>query len=259
MLKETQLFETVDRVKIAIKLLQTFEPTEGYYLAFSGGKDSVVIKQLAIEARVKFDAHYSVTTIDPPDLIYFIRKFHSDVVWERPKIPFLKKLVGKGFPLRQSRWCCELYKENGGLDRMLIMGIRKAESPKRYKRKEIEYCTRKNMNKKFINPILRWSNRDVWEFIKDRNLPYCKLYDEGWKRIGCLFCPMQSVKHKKVEIEKYPRFEKAFRKAFRDLYFWRQMREAKCIERWRDGDEMFDWWISGKGNKKDNSLWLFEG
>ena len=61
-------------MKQAIDRLQTFEPPEGYYLAFSGGKDSQTIYHLAQEAGVKFDAHYNVTGIDPPELVYFIRE-----------------------------------------------------------------------------------------------------------------------------------------------------------------------------------------
>lgn len=61
----------------AIALLRLHEPPEGYYLAFSGGKDSCVIKELAKRAGVKFDAHYGNTTIDPPELVRFIKKFHA--------------------------------------------------------------------------------------------------------------------------------------------------------------------------------------
>lgn len=64
----------LDKVETAIKRLQTFEPPEGYYLAFSGGKDSVVIKALADMAGVKYDAYYNNTSVDPPELIYFIRE-----------------------------------------------------------------------------------------------------------------------------------------------------------------------------------------
>jgi len=258
MLREKQLFEIVDKVAIAIERLKTFEPPEGYYLAFSGGKDSCVIKQLAVEAGVRFDTHYSVTTIDPPDLIYFIRKHHRDVIWERPEVPFLKKLISKGFPLRQARWCCELYKENGGSGRLVVTGVRKTESHSRSKRKMVEHCIR-DSSKRFLHVIIDWQESDVWEFIKDRNLPYCCLYDEGWRRIGCLLCPAQQVEHKQRQLEKYPAYERAFRRAFRELYSCRQMRKAECIKRWKDGDEMLDWWISGKGNKEDDSLWLFEG
>ncbi|GAH60807.1 unnamed protein product, partial [marine sediment metagenome] len=54
------------KVEEAIEFLQENEPVEGYYLAFSGGKDSVVIYDLAEKAGVKFDAHYCVSPIDPP-------------------------------------------------------------------------------------------------------------------------------------------------------------------------------------------------
>ncbi len=81
-------------VQKSIERLKFFEPVkEGYYLAFSGGKDSVVLKRLAEMAGVKFDAHYSVTTIDPPELTQFIRKYHPDVKWERYKTPFLVEMV----------------------------------------------------------------------------------------------------------------------------------------------------------------------
>lgn len=68
----------LDKVETAIKRLQTFEPPEGYYLAFSGGKDSAVIKALADMAGVKYDAHYNLTSVDPPELVKFIKDFHSD-------------------------------------------------------------------------------------------------------------------------------------------------------------------------------------
>lgn len=259
MLKEKQLFESIDKVKIAIERLKAFEPPEGYYLAFSGGKDSCVIKQLAIEAGVKFDAHYSVTTIDPPDLIYFIRKYHKDVIWERPKKPFLAVLVNQGFPMRHHRWCCRAYKENGGSGRLVITGLRWEESSKRKARKMAEHCMT-DASKKFLHVIIDWSKKDVWQFIKERDLPYCCLYDEGWKRIGCMFCPMQSAKIKKQSANRYPRMENTFRIAFRRRYeICKQRGLISILNRYKNGDEMFDWWISGKGNKKDKTLWLFEG
>ena len=77
---ENDLFNgEINKVNLSIKRLKEFEPKEGYYLAFSGGKDSIVIKKLAEIAGVRFDSHYNNTTIDPPELIYFIRKFHPDV------------------------------------------------------------------------------------------------------------------------------------------------------------------------------------
>ena len=71
-------FAGINRVEVAVMRLQEFEPPEGYYLAFSGGKDSIVIYDLAVRAGVKFDAHYSLTTVDPPELVHFIKAEFPD-------------------------------------------------------------------------------------------------------------------------------------------------------------------------------------
>ncbi|HET6456314.1 MAG TPA: phosphoadenosine phosphosulfate reductase, partial [Armatimonadota bacterium] len=65
-------------VDVAVERIRTFEPPEGYWLAFSGGKDSVVLKALADISGVKYEPHYSVTGIDPPELVRFIRDIHPD-------------------------------------------------------------------------------------------------------------------------------------------------------------------------------------
>ena len=237
----------MDKIEKSIERLKAFEPSDGYYLAFSGGKDSICIKQLTIEAGVKFDSHYQVTTIDPPELVHYIKREHPDVKWERPEIPFLTRLATKGFPIRQGRWCCEYYKECGGGGRTVMTGIRWAESYTRKERKMVEHCFR-DKTKRYVHPIIDWSKDDVWDFIHDRNLPYCSLYDEGYKRLGCLFCPMQYYKSRMKEVRRYPGYEKAFRKAFRKLYTLRKEQGRKSVDRWKNGDEMFEWWITeGKG------------
>jgi len=248
-LKEKTLFEDVDKVATAIDRLQTFEPEEGYYLAFSGGKDSIVIKELANMAGVKYDVHYSNTTIDPPDLIYFIREHHSDVIWDQPKQPFLTRLVEKGFPQRQRRWCCAEYKENGGSGRKVITGIRAAESHARSKRKMVESCY-KDTTKQYVNPIIDWTDAEVWEFIRARKMPYCKLYDEGWKRIGCLMCPMAG-KHRKIEAERYPKFTQAFIRAFKLMYDKKKSEGKTSVDRWKDGEDMFWYWLLDVRDKGD--------
>lgn len=70
------------KVETAIERIKTFEPPEGYFLAFSGGKDSVVIKALADMAGVKYDAHYHITSVDPPELVRFVKTF-DDVSMDR--------------------------------------------------------------------------------------------------------------------------------------------------------------------------------
>jgi len=243
-------FDDIDIAKRAIGVLRKYEPANGYYLAFSGGKDSCVIKELAIQAEVKFDAHYSVTTIDPPEVVYFIRKFHPDVIFDRPEIPFLTKLISKGFPLRQKRWCCEYLKERCGRERVVVTGIRRTESFARRSREIYETFKGKTN----INPILNWSNEEVWLFIKYNNIPYCNLYDLDFSRIGCLFCPMKSPMIRKLERERYPGYEKSFRWAFNKLYENRLSKGKTSILRWKNGDEMFDWWINDYKNKKAGRL-----
>lgn len=68
-----------DKVQTAIDRLRAFEPKDGYFLAFSGGKDSQCIYHLAKMAGVKFDAHYHVTSVDPPELVQFIKAQYPDV------------------------------------------------------------------------------------------------------------------------------------------------------------------------------------
>jgi len=252
------LFGDIDIVQDSIDILQELEPPEGYYLAFSGGKDSVVIKKLADMAGVKYDAHYNLTTIDPPELVYFIRDHHPDVIVEKPEISFLKRVGnGRGFPQRQRRWCCEEYKERGGTGRYVVTGIRRGESTNRKTRGKVETCYN-DKSKQFIHPIIYWSDVQVWDFIKKYNLPYCKLYDEGWKRVGCLFCPFAGS-HRKVQVELYPKFTQAFIRAFRRCYAVKKAEGKTSVDRWKDGEEMFWWWINEnrtKGNKEQVDLHL---
>lgn len=236
------------REAVAIKRLKEFELAEGYYLAFSGGKDSCVLKHLADKSGVKYDAHYSNTTIDPPDLVRFIKRKHPDVHFEMPKQHFLTRMVVKGFPMRQSRWCCEEYKEGDGEGRFVLLGLRAKESHKRSKRQMVETCTKKN--KRMLSPIIDWDEMDVWEYIKANKIPYCKLYDEGWKRLGCVFCPMQTHISRVREARQYPRFTNNFIKAFIKLYNKRKAEGRTSVDRWASGEEMFYWWI---GNGKMNA------
>lgn len=101
----------------AIALLREHEPEDGYYGCFSGGKDSVVIKELARLAGVRCDWYYNVTTADPPELTQFIKQVHPDVVWQRSRKPgtIFQQMITRGYPSRVSRWCCAVFKEIAAL------------------------------------------------------------------------------------------------------------------------------------------------
>lgn len=69
-----------------------------------------------------------------------------------------------------------------------------------------------------ISPIINWSEHDVWEFLNDVvSVPHCSLYDEGWKRIGCIGCPMSSRKQKLFENKRYPHVKRNWIKAIKAI------------------------------------------
>ena len=126
------------KLDVTIQRLRSFEPPEGYYLAFSGGKDSQCIYHLAKMAGVKFDAHYNVTSVDPPELIYFIREHYPDVIFDYPRdkdgerITMWNLIVkNKMPPTRFMRYCCNALKESQGKGRITVTGVRWAESARR--------------------------------------------------------------------------------------------------------------------------------
>lgn len=134
--------ELGEKVKTSIERLKAFEPKngEGYYLAFSGGKDSVVCKALMDMAGVKYDATYRVTSVDPPELVRFIKDKHPDVKREIPhdkdgKPITMWNLIPRKMmpPTRTARYCCAELKESGGDGRMTVTGVRWAESTNRQK------------------------------------------------------------------------------------------------------------------------------
>jgi len=242
-LRDESLFGTVDKAADTVALMRDLEPEEGYYLAFSGGKDSIVLKDLADRAGVKYDAHYNVTTIDPPPLVHFIRDRYPTVSWNRPKCAFLTKVGTRGFPLRHRRWCCSEYKEQSGKNRMIMTGVRKAESSARSRRKVVEVCYR-DTSKRFVHPLIYWTDQNIWEYIRGNSLPYCHLYDEGFTRLGCLFCPMAKQETRLMQAERWPRWRDAFCRAFIRYYEHRAAQEKKTVlDRWASGEEMFDWWL----------------
>lgn len=248
----TQLnFEGKTKVEVAIMRLQQFEPPEGYYLAFSGGKDSIVLYDLTMRAEVKFDAHYNATGIDPPELVYFMREHYPGLIVERPPRSIWRQLMIDGLPIRQKRWCCGHLKEYGGRGRKLVTGIRWEESVGRRRRKMVEVCQR-DTTKIFVNPIIDWTTDEVWEYIGDFGLDYCQLYDEGFTRLGCVLCPMHTAELTKREIERWPKIAEAWRRAanrFWDEYIGKRDSMAK----FSSGDELFEWWISRRSSKTEDA------
>lgn len=313
---EQQLDRKINKVDLAIERLQSFSPEEGYWLAYSGGKDSVVIKRLAEMAGIKFQAHYSCTSVDPPELVRFVKNDKTvsfDIPHDKDGKPVtMWSLIAnrKMPPIRQARYCCSELKESSGIGTITITGVRWAESDNRknnqgtiniwgnrkkeltkkraqalledfsinksggitmnldndtHKRMvEICYRTRKTL----LNPIIDWSDSDVWEFIKTENIPYCELYgdikkeycdyfnDGEFKRLGCIGCPMAKPHERKFEFAKYPTYKDTYIKTFDKM-----LKNIDNPTDWKDGEEVFDWWLyGGKRIKVDkNQISMFKG
>lgn len=277
-----------DKVETAIDTMRFFEPKDGsgFYLAFSGGKDSVVLKALADMAGVKYDAHYRVTSVDPPELVRFVKTF-PDVQMEHPMdkdgkpITMWNLIPKKGLPpTRLARYCCQYLKETGGEGRMTLTGVRWAESNNRRvnqgrvtiygkkteetdffaktprggvvlkeeariylnndndeSREVVDFCIKQR--KTVVNPIIDWTDDDVWEFIEEYKVRYCSLYDEGFKRLGCIGCPLAGAKAQTREFERWDKYKDLYIKAFDKMI----EQNPECMKSWKTGQDIFNWWI----------------
>ena len=243
------------RVQLAIDRLREFEPDDGYYVAFSGGKDSQVVLDLVRRSGVKHDAHMNVTTVDPPELMRFVRQHYGDVAMERPGVSMYQLIQKKRMPpTRKARFCCDVLKERGGEGRVVVTGIRWAESSRRAQRSMVEKCLRRSTIT-YVNPIIEWSDADVWQYLNERGLPHCSLYDEGYKRIGCVMCPMQSPHEMRRDAERWPKFAAMYRRACCRVY-----EDFICHKddvKWRSGDDVYEWWTTKHASARDHEPQLF--
>jgi len=256
-LVESTLFGVRDKVQMALDMLREFEPEEGYYLAYSGGKDSTVLLDLARRSGVKFDAHYNLTTVDPPELVYFIRT-QPDVIIESPEKTMWELIVENRMPpTRTVRYCCKILKERGGHERRVMTGVRAAESANRKKRQSVERCFRDG-TRTFVHPIFHWSDADVWEYIHSRNLPYCSLYDEGFRRLGCICCPMGNAKNQLRQAERWPKYKAQYIRTFQKMVD-KKIADGFDVGDWRTGQDVWDWWVSPTPVKEDEAqMMIFE-
>jgi phosphoadenosine phosphosulfate reductase len=259
---------------------------EPYWLCYSGGKDSDAIRILADLAGVKHTIEHNLTTVDAPETVNYVKSipnvhinYPEKSMWkliEEKKIP----------PTRVVRYCCEVLKEHGGKGRLKVTGVRAAESSSRKKngglikitgkpkttikeaeimgvdyevnskngivlnmdndvsRRFVEQCyrTRNTM----INPILDWTDDDVWEFLHYYGCESNPLYQNGFKRIGCIGCPMVRRKIREREFELYPKYKLNYIKAFDRMCKARIESELKNYPNWTNGEMVFKWWLGEK-------------
>lgn len=219
----------------SIKFIKDNAPEEGYYLAFSGGKDSIVLYDLAKKSGVKLFPFYSCVGIDPPSLVKFIKQNYPEVKFIKPKISFYHILENIGPPSIFKRWCCAKLKETSlkiiPLKHRLV-GIRAEESSKRRKRPAINKMA--NSKQILYKPLYDWNEYNIWNYIEENNLKYPSLYDEGFNRIGCVICPFLSYKQKMINKELYPKIYRVFENSAKKHFYEKNktMYASQTFEEW---------------------------
>jgi phosphoadenosine phosphosulfate reductase len=69
-----------------------------------------------------------------------------------------------------------------------ITGIRREQAPTRAASPKLEFDSKRGIWK--VNPLADWSEKDLWSYIFEHDLPYHPLHDQGYASIGCATCTM---------------------------------------------------------------------
>ena len=243
----------------------------------SGGKDSSVVKELARRSGIPFEIQHNHTTADAPETVRFVRqeakrfedmgiKYTINMPMYKGKRTSMWNLIPQKLmpPTRLVRYCCSVLKETGGAGRFIATGVRWAESASRKNSRGIyekngdaehriilnndnddrrmlfENCRLKA--KRTVNPIIDWTDDDVWDFLTSDDAPPCNpLYCEGWKRVGCVGCPMAGKAGRELEFARFPKYKDLYLLAFKDLLAERANR-GKYIN-WETPMDVFNWWM----------------
>ena len=265
-----------------MRLQEASKLSEFYYqkpllLTYSGGKDSEVCLELCRRAGVPFEVIHSLTTADAPETVYHVRKVFRRLELEGVKCEILhprykgqptsmwalipQKLMP---PTRTMRYCCQVLKEGSSPHRCVVLGIRKHESNGRASAEVAEtqgkskkdrltfdfdngderivaICQIKAEIK--IHPIVEWTNREVWQFLREVKAEINPCYFMGFTRVGCIGCPMAS-KARYHEFQQWPKFETLYRRAFARMLEERKAQGKPC--QWKTADDVFRWWMEDK-------------
>lgn len=268
----------IERLKAASEMSLSYYG-EPLVVTDSGGKDSAVVKELARQAGIPFEIQHNHTTADAPETVRFVRseakRFEEMGIKYTINMPVYKgqrtsmwSLIPKKLmpPTRLVRYCCAVLKEQGGANRFIITGVRWSESSSRKnsrgiyekahpdkekriilnndnddKRMLFENCRLKG--KRVVNPIVDWTDEEVWDFIHDSKILMNPLYAEGWCRVGCVGCPMAS-KARELEFLRWPKYKNLYLQAF-DKMLKERDRRGKALGQWSGAtpNDVFNWWM----------------
>lgn len=221
---QSNLISLDEMVDSSLEILSKFKDKK-LVVCFSGGKDSVVTEHLCRVSGITYDSIYNVTTIDPPEVIKFIKTKYPQVIFDKPKKSFFEMVKTKFSPSIKRRWCCtELKEKKFPQYDYKIMGIRSEESNKRRGRKIVDDKRRS------ILPIYNWCEWHIWEYIELNNIPYLSLYDDGQDRVGCIACPFHSYRQHMIDMKKYPHIYRKFKES---IQYYIDVKEHKwTVDEW---------------------------
>lgn len=257
--------------------------SEPYYLCYSGGKDSDCIRILAELAGVKHDINHNLTTVDAPETVRYIRTIPNVIIHRPELTMWQLIVKHKMPPTRIARYCCKELKEKGGKGRIKVTGVRWDESQNRKEnggfvkvigkpktvqklavendidfrltekggvvlnddnsetRRFVEQCYRTTST--MVNPIVDWTDKDVWEFLHHYGCASNPLYQCGEKRIGCIGCPLQNFRGMKKDFADYPKYRAAYVRAFDKMVEARKKAGLETSNEWADGEHVMRWWV----------------
>lgn len=248
-------------------------------VTYSGGKDSEVLLELARRAEIDFEVQHNHTTADAPETVRHVRETFRRIELEgipckinpprykgQPVSMWTLIPIKLMPPTRLVRYCCSVLKEQNGKNRCIVTGVRWSESTSRANnqhfinpnkkdeaghwigfadndesRRQFEACPIKGRTT--INPIIDWTDSDVWNFARSEHLYMNPLYACGHSRVGCIGCPMAGD-HRYEEFREFPAYENMYRRAFARLIETRKA--AGKPTRWENADEVFNWWMEDK-------------
>jgi len=196
-------FRVKQAKKIVVKANEIF--SWNLPVALSGGKDSLVVLHIALEANPNLEVIYNNTTVEFPETLQYVRelqkKWGFDLHITKSHTPFFKAVQERGWADHENRWCCRPYKDEPAFQYMLIKGFKaeltgttRTESIYRRSLTPIKIPKKEPFILR-VNPIYDWNEWEVWRYIKENDLPYNPLYDKGYRRIGCWCCPINGISH----------------------------------------------------------------
>lgn len=187
-------------------------------------------------------------------------------------------------PTRIARYCCQVLKEASTPNRMAAVGVRADESVNRRGRNDFAVRGRRKADGIFkstahtyamfkldkyggedayqceivkacksnkdtlVNPIYHFTNSDIWEYVRRFEVPMNPLYEKGFRRVGCIGCPLGGGKQMRENFAQYPKYKENYIKAFDRMVAARRTKGQKC-DTFTDGESVMSWWLNENPNQ----------